>query len=578
MPGWCRLLWIGAALYIALAPRALLGADKIWTGGTDTVWSTNGNWTGNHPAAGDNAIFSGAFTNQPNITSATAITGIYMTTGVAQNVTVSGSALTLNGGTVPSGGTAGLGILVDNTSAFTLTFSAPLKVGNAQIWRNSSGNLLTVGAVDTNGKALTIDGIGNTTVGGVVSNTGSITMAGSGILTLSNTNTYTGGTTINSGTVVVNSAASLGATGGGAALNAGTVEVSTGFSTSRVYTLGNAASTFNIDSSQTLTVTSAIGGALGTLNKTGTGTMVLSGSNTYLGGTNINAGTLQVNNSGALSTAGTISFGGGTLQYTASNTTDYSARFSVAASQAYRIDTNGQNVTLATALISSGGSMTKSGTGTLTLTGTNTFNGTATVNGGTLLAAGTVGSALGSTSGITVNSGGTLQLGASNQINNSATMALAGGTFAKGTFAEGTASAVGIGTLTLSAAGSHIDFGTGTVGILTFASLNPASFTLVIDNWTGTVNTVGTGSTDRLIFDSDQASNLSAFSFTGFGVGAKEFNLGGGFWEVVAVPEPSSWVSPTLAAVALGGLHFQQRRRRKCRVARAKASPPGPRS
>src|SRR5205807_5274247 len=129
--------------------------------------------------------------------------------------------------------------------------------------------------------------------------------------------------------------------------------------------------------------------------------------------------------------------------------------------------------------------LVKSGAGTLVLTGVNTFSGTTTINAGTLMAANTSGSALGSTSSITLNSGGTLLLGASNQINDSATMTLAGGTFSTGSYSEGTASAVGIGALTLTASGSHIDFGTGTVGVLSFASLSTNSNTLIIDNWTG---------------------------------------------------------------------------------------------
>ena len=44
-----------------------------------------------------------------------------MTTGVGQNVTISGSTLTLQGNTI--NGTAGLGILVDNANAYTLTIS-----------------------------------------------------------------------------------------------------------------------------------------------------------------------------------------------------------------------------------------------------------------------------------------------------------------------------------------------------------------------------------------------------------------------------------------------------------------------
>ena len=57
----------------------------------------------------------------------------------------------------------------------------------------------------------------------------------------------------------------------------------------------------------------------------------------------------------------------------------------------------------------------------------------------------------------------------------------------------------------------------------------PGANTLAIDNWTGTANTVGNASTDRLVFDSDQTSNLNNFNFTGFAPGAVEFALGGGF-------------------------------------------------
>ena len=50
-------------------------------------------------------------------------------------------------------------------------------------------------------------------------------------------------------------------------------------------------------------------------------------------------------------------------------------------------------------------------------------------------------------------------------------MNLAGGTFAKGNFAEGSASSVGLRALTLTASGSRIHFGAGTVGVLTLCQL-----------------------------------------------------------------------------------------------------------
>ena len=121
------------------------------------------------------------------------------------------------------------------------------------------------------------------------------------------------------------------------------------------------------------------------LQKIGTGTLSLSGNNSYTAGTTLTAGVVALGSANAIGTTGTISFGGGTLQYSGSNTTDYSARFSNAASQQYKVDTNGQNVTLASALTSSGGSFTKLGSGTLTLSGTNTYSGGTTVSAGALV-------------------------------------------------------------------------------------------------------------------------------------------------------------------------------------------------
>jgi autotransporter-associated beta strand protein len=120
----------------------------------------------------------------------------------------------------------------------------------------------------------------------------------------------------------------------------------------------------------------------GSLTKLGNGAVTLTGANSYSGRTNFNAGTLNVGSSGALG-SGTLSFGGGTLQYSSSNTTDYSSRFSSAANQLYRIDTNGQNITFASALTSSGGSLTKLGAGALTLSGANSYSGGTNFNGGT---------------------------------------------------------------------------------------------------------------------------------------------------------------------------------------------------
>jgi autotransporter-associated beta strand protein len=81
---------------------------------------------------------------------------------------------------------------------------------------------------------------------------------------------------------------------------------------------------------------------------------------------------------------GSIVFRGGVLRYSAANNVDYTGRFSTAATQAFNVDTNGQNVTWANDLISSNGTLTKTGSGTLTLNGNNTYSGITTLGNGTL--------------------------------------------------------------------------------------------------------------------------------------------------------------------------------------------------
>ncbi len=131
------------------------------------------------------------------------------------------------------------------------------------------------------------------------------------------------------------------------------------------------------------------------LTKLGANTLTLSQANTYTGTTTLGAGAINLGvaenvgvsgplGNSAAANPGSIVFGGGTLQHSASNAHDYSGRFSTAANQAYSINTNSQNVTWATDLTSSGGTLTKGGAGTLTLTGNNTFTGGVTIGTGEL--------------------------------------------------------------------------------------------------------------------------------------------------------------------------------------------------
>jgi fibronectin-binding autotransporter adhesin len=449
------------------------------------------------------------------------------------------------------------------------SYAGGTTLGSASTIASDSGTLTLTGGIVDSGFTATFAGSGDTTSTGVISGTGALVKNGNGTLTLNATNTYSGGTTINGGTVAVISSG-LGAAGGSVTINAGTLEILTTFATPRNFSLGSSTSTFQIDPSQTYTVTGTVSGT-GSLNKTGTGTLILSGANTYTGATNVSAGTLQTSANERIANTSDLNVSGGTFALQSFSETVASVTLTSGSitgtstgtltASSYSLESG--NVS---AVLAGTGPMTKSTTGTVTLTGINTFTGTTTVTGGTLvLAAGGTSAALGSTSSVQVNAGGTLLLGANDQIKDTAPVILAGGTFAKGDFHEGAIDTAGVGALSLTASGSQIDFGTGTTGILSFASFNPVSgpntFTLTIANWTGMVNSPGNGLSDRLIFVSDPSAYLSSVSFDGYAPGAVEFLLPSGLYEVVPaapVPEPSTWVA---AVLALGAIAFCRCRR-----------------
>ena len=82
--------------------------------------------------------------------------------------------------------------------------------------------------------------------------------------------------------------------------------------------------------------------------------------------------------------SGTITLNGGGLQWATGTSTDISGRLGAIGSGGATFDTNGNNVTFASALTGVGGDggIVKTGAGTLTLTGANTYRGGTTVSGG----------------------------------------------------------------------------------------------------------------------------------------------------------------------------------------------------
>ena len=369
-----------------------------------------------------------------------------LTIGSSGTQTISGTLSGANVLRLESTGTGTSGLLVFSG---TSTYSGGTKIGDVVLQASGSGtvNVLGTGTVSltgttastlrlTDGLTLTnafnigdtagvktISTTGNATISGAVataettpsqfilgassaktlavsgdiSGAGGLQVGGTGLdgtVTLSGSNTYSGGTTLTAGTLGVSNASALGT--GNLAVHGGTLDlfgrsiavaalsgssggIITSSTTGAVTLTGSSASDSNFAGS----IQSGSGTVA--LVKQGAGTLTLSGSSNYTGGTTLTAGTLALGSANAIGSSGTISFGGGTLQSSASNTTDYSARFSNAASQQVKIDTNGQNVTLASNLTSSGGSFEKLGLGTVTLSGTNTYSGGTTVSAGSLV-------------------------------------------------------------------------------------------------------------------------------------------------------------------------------------------------
>ncbi|MEY3481120.1 MAG: hypothetical protein RIQ71_1895, partial [Verrucomicrobiota bacterium] len=153
-------------------------------------------------------------------------------------------------------------------------------------------------------------------------------------------------------------------------------------------------------------------------------------------------------------------------------------------------------------VISGAGSVTKTGSGTVTLAGSaaNTFSGATTVSAGTLELASTTASSLGSTASVSVASGATLLVSQANQVNNSASVSLTGGTIR-------TASGVSevFGNLSVTSA-SFLDFGT-----TSYANANSISFGTYSPSALLTINNFDFGST--LVFKTDLSGSITNSSF-----------------------------------------------------------------
>jgi autotransporter-associated beta strand protein len=240
------------------------------------------------------------------------------------------------------------------------------------------------GTLDTNGN--------NITLGTSISGTGALTKAGAGTLILSASNSYSGGTKITGGFIQFSNSTSFGGTGANVTLDGGGLRWATSSSadiSSRLAAVGTGGGTLDTNGNDVILASDIQG--TGKLTKIGVGTLALSGTNAYSGGTEVKAGTIEF--SAATNFGGTganVTLNGGGLRWATSSSADISSRLAAVGTGGGTLDTNGNDVTLASG-ISGAGALAKVGAGTLTLSGTSTHTGNMTVDAGALKVTGILG-------------------------------------------------------------------------------------------------------------------------------------------------------------------------------------------
>lgn len=193
MKRFLYLVSLGVFMFFMMVGTGF-GDTRTWSGsGGDNKWTTAGNWD-TVPVANDTIQFAGSTTsNSNNFGANTQFNGITFNAG-ASSFKLAGNTINLNGPITNSSSN-------DQEVGINFTMATTTNINS-----NTAGKTVTLsGNINNGGSTLTVQGDGNTAISGVVSgNGGGLNKGGSGTLTLSNSNTYGSATTINLGTLSIN--------------------------------------------------------------------------------------------------------------------------------------------------------------------------------------------------------------------------------------------------------------------------------------------------------------------------------------------------------------------------------------
>ena len=387
----------------------------------------------------------------------------------------------------------------NNNPVFTISGGTLSLTGTSSIYKNGELDLSAGTTLDLNGNSVTISTLTGASTS-IIKGTGIITLiynnpnklltsfdgqitgavslikssnaeVAHGVLVLSNlgnASDYTGTTTINLGSIRINKASALGASGSSnntIIKNGGSLQVLGAISVPEPISIRGIGDN-NLTNGNTDPASLNYIGAI----------FDSTGNNSF-------TGTITLDSAATISTLLTTSSASHTLTLTTISLSGYELT----------INNNKSAVNVSGIISGTGGMLTKIGTDTLTLSGVNTFTGRTKI------------------------SKGTLKIGIANAINSASDIYFDGGNLSTGGFSDL------VGNAYVTNSGSNLILGTGVHTFQFSGSDNSfASNTLLIKGWAGTYATPGsTGTGAKLQFTNKQLSTqIDRFKFYNYGTSA----------------------------------------------------------